>query len=81
MLKDESWKPSNVVGTILIFLGIMPFLLWVLDYLDIIRPNADPAHWPLALFAFLTLGLGVGLRTGQGSSIYEAILSWFKKGA
>lgn len=72
--------PSNIVGSTLIMLGLAPFILWILDYVDMIRPGKDPAHWGLVVFAVVVIGLGVMLRTGQGAKVSDAFLSWFNRG-
>lgn len=72
--------PSNIIGTVLIAFGVVPFVLWVLDYIDVIRPEADPAHWVLIVFAVTVVGLGVMLRAGKGEKVSEAFLSWFNRG-
>jgi hypothetical protein len=72
-------KPANVVGTILLFLGLVPFVLWVLDYLDIIRKDADPGHWGIIVMTFFLISIGGMLIAGKGHSVQEAFMSWFKR--
>lgn len=79
MINTESWKPSNVVGAILMFLGLVPFVLWILDYVDVVRPGEEPMHWWITVVSAAMLGFGAMLRLGQGASIFEALRSWFPK--
>lgn len=79
MINAESWKPSNVVGALLLFFGCVPFVLWVLDYVDVIRPGEEPMHWWIILISAAMIGFGVMLRLGRGASIFEAFVSWFPR--
>jgi hypothetical protein len=79
MIREEAWKPSVVLGTIFMFAGIVPFVLWVLDYMDVIRPEEDPTHWGIIVVSAALLSFGLMLANGKGSSISEAFMSWFKR--
>lgn len=70
--------PSNRLGTVLLAVGLVPFVLYVLDYLDVIRPDADPGEFGLILMALAPIGIGSLLLASKGESIGEALLGWFR---
>ena len=73
------WKPSTIVGTVLLALGVVPFLLWMADYVDLIRPGERPEEWGVLVIAIALLGLGGLLVKSKGASIGEAFLGYFKR--
>lgn len=78
MITATSWKPSNVVGAILMFLGLVPFVLWMLHIVGVLE--AEIGEWPVILMATILFGFGAALRAGNGASIADAALSWIKRG-
>jgi hypothetical protein len=70
---------SNVFGTILMSLAVAIFILWGLDYADVVRPGERPDEWGIIVMATAALVFGFMLRAGKGDSIAEAFFSWFKR--
>ena len=64
-------KSSKILGNIFLYLGIIPIILWVLDYIDIVRPEADPTAWGVLVMAAALISLGLTLIKGEGDSIVE----------
>lgn len=72
--------PSNVAGTILVLLGVAFPILWILDYIGIIRPGSpDPIVWPILLMCSGSLGFGWLLINNEGRTIADVFISWFSK--
>jgi len=78
MITHQSWRPSVVVGWILTFLGLVPAVVWTLDYVDLIRPGERPELWPVVVMLVVLPGVGQMLVKGEGASIGEAFMSWFQ---
>lgn len=70
---------SNKWGTALMTLGVLIFSLYVVDYVDLIRPGERPEEWGLIIMGGVVTSIGFMLRTGEGEKVSEAFLSWFKK--
>ena len=79
MLDHKSWRPSTVIGYIVMTLGIVPGVLWILDYVDLIRPGQRPEEWGILVMSVGLLGLGGLLVRSKGASIGEAFLGFFKR--
>ncbi|KKK58704.1 hypothetical protein LCGC14_3041710 [marine sediment metagenome] len=76
---QRKWKPSTIVGTVLLGLGVVPALLWIADYTDLIRPGERPEEWGILVMSVALLGLGGLLVKSKGASIGEAFLGFFKR--
>lgn len=73
------FTPSNVMGSAFLALGLVPGCLWILDYIDFIRPGSEPAEWPIMLMSLFLVAVGSMLLGGKGDKIGEAFMSWFGK--
>ena len=69
---------SNLVGSILIALGLVPFLIWLGREAGLLGANGS-GELSFIVMAVAMIGLGVMLRAGKGSKISEAFLSWFNR--
>lgn len=70
--------PSNIVGTVLIAVGGLIFLVWLAGAAGFLELTASAVTF--ILMAVAALGLGVMLRRGQGDKIGEAFMWWFRRG-
>jgi hypothetical protein len=73
MINQTSWKPSVVVGTILMFMGIIPFIIWMVDMIGVI--DSELGHWATILVSAALFGFGTLLAKGKGDSIAQVILN------
>lgn len=81
MGQESKEKPpqSTIFGTVLMAAGTAVFLLWMGDIMGIFPLAKD---LPVAVTVSMTVfGLGVGwmLVRGEGDSIGDAAMSWFKR--
>jgi len=67
----NSPKSSKILGNVFLFAGIIPIILWVLDYIDVVRPEADPTAWGVLVMSAALISLGLTLIKGEGDSIVE----------
>jgi hypothetical protein len=64
-------KSSKILGNIFLFAGVIPIVLWILDYIDVVRPEADPTAWGVLVMSAALISLGTLLIKGEGDSIVE----------
>ena len=62
-------KSALIAGNIFLFAGIIPVILWVLDYIDVVRPTEDPSAWGILVICAGLISLGLLLIKGKGDSI------------
>ena len=72
-------KSSLIAGNIFLFAGIIPIILWVLDYIDVVRPEADPSEWGILVICAGLISFGLLLIKGKGDSIADVFLNVFGK--
>ena len=72
-------RPSWWIGVILMALGVVPALLWIADYMDLIRPGERPEEWGILVMLVALTGVGSLLVTRKGAAIGEAFLGYFKR--
>ena len=67
----NSPKSSRILGNVFLWAGFIPIVLWILDYIDVVRPEADPTAWGVLVMAAALISLGLTLIKGEGDSIVE----------
>lgn len=72
-------KSSLILGNVILWLGIVPIVIWVLDYVNIVRPGKDPSEWGILVFCAGLIAIGSLLIKGEGDSVADVFVNLKKK--
>lgn len=72
--------PSTLLGTLLMSFGVLPMALWLADLVGLLTLTRVLPEWSVILMTMFAFGVGWMLYKGEGSSIGDAFMWWFRRG-
>lgn len=76
----EVLTQSTVFGTVLMMIGLAAPALWVLDLIGMVVLTDEIPHLTVYVWPLFFGGVGWLFIKGQGKTIGEAAMWWFKRG-